>query len=103
MNTSTHRLVVLIVGLALILSLVGIAVLAVLGTDTPKVLELAASSALTGLLGLVASPKQDGTVRIDQPPGDPIPVRDAGHSTFEVIAISALVSVVVLVVFLLIR
>lgn len=92
MNASTHRLVVLIVGALALLALAGIIACAVLEKDAPKVLELATTSALTGLLGLVASPRPE-TVRIDQPAGDPVPVTpvDGGFTVIQWLVIVALV------------
>lgn len=48
------RLVILVLGVALLLCIVSIAVLAALSVNSPQVLDLVASGCVTGLVGILA-------------------------------------------------
>jgi hypothetical protein len=69
--------VVLFLGASLLLTLLGIAVLAGLDKSVPGILENIAVGCLTGLAGLLAKgPADTQEVTVRQPAGQPVPVED---------------------------
>lgn len=60
MTPRTILVAMLLVGSTLILSVVGIIALAILDHPTPDVLQNIAVGSLTGLVGLLVTPSQDG-------------------------------------------
>jgi hypothetical protein len=78
----TFQTVILVLGAALILSLLSIAVLAGLDKNAPSILDNLAVGSLTGLAGLLArGPGGDEPqpVNVVNEPNDPVPV-DAGYA-----------------------
>jgi hypothetical protein len=75
MTSDAYKAVVLFAGAALLLLIGGAIVLLSLEKTVPDWFQALALADLTGLLGLVASPKQAG-VQINQPPDQPVPVQE---------------------------
>lgn len=84
-DRNVFRAVVLFLGGTLVVTVVGIAVLAGLDKAVPGILENVAVGCLTGLAGLLARGPSDEPqdVRVVQPHGQPVPVEDAGYSPVE--------------------
>lgn len=61
MSVSTWRLVVIFVGLCLLLDVGGIILLTAEHINSPQIMDVIAGSALTGLVGLLANPREDNT------------------------------------------
>lgn len=61
MNTSAWRLVVIFVGLSLLLDVGGIILLTLHHINSPQIMDVIAGSALTGLVGLLANPREGNT------------------------------------------
>ena len=57
-NISILKMVVVIVGLVMVLSLVGVVILLVVGKSVPDLFQIVIVSGLTGLLGLLAPSKE---------------------------------------------
>jgi len=89
-KVETHKAAVMFAGSALMVLIVGAILLLALDKTVPDWFQALALADLTGLLGLLGSPRQE-TVRIDQPDGDPVPVRDAGYTVIQWLMILALV------------
>ena len=77
MKVETHRLAVLFAGTALMLLIGGAILLLALDKPVPDWFQALALADLTGLLGLLGSPKQD-SVTIDNNPNNPVPVKEEG-------------------------
>lgn len=77
-DPSTYRLVVGAVAGALVLCIIGIVVLAVLELAIPDILENATVGSLTGLVGLLASPRPPAQVEVVNDDDQPVPVTEGG-------------------------
>jgi hypothetical protein len=75
MPNDAHKAVVLFAGAALILLITGAILLLALDKAVPDWFQALALADLTGLLGLIASPKPSG-VQINQPADQPVPVQE---------------------------
>jgi hypothetical protein len=75
MPNDAHKAVVLFAGAALILLITGAILLLALDKTVPDWFQALALADLTGLLGLIASPKPSG-VQINQPADQPVPVQE---------------------------
>jgi hypothetical protein len=75
MPNDAHKAVVLFAGAALILLITGAILLLALDKTVPDWFQALALADLTGLLGLIASPKPTG-VQINQPADQPVPVQE---------------------------
>lgn len=95
-DRSTHRIAVTAVAVVLGMCVLGIIVLAVLERAIPDILENVTVGSLTGLVGLLATPKQEPVQVVDHD-GTPLRVRDAGFAAFEFV-LGAAVAVVVLAI-----
>ena len=76
MPVSTYKAAVLFAGTALLLLICGAILLLALDKAVPDWVQALALADLTGLLGLLASPKPEGVVRLDQPADQPVPTRE---------------------------
>jgi hypothetical protein len=75
MPNDAYKSVVLFAGAALLMLIGGAVLLLALEKAVPDWFQALALADLTGLLGLVASPKPSG-VQINQPADQPVPVQE---------------------------
>lgn len=68
MSTSTTRIAVIVLGLVLLLTVIGVIALALNHQDVPDLLKTLAVGDLTGLLGLLVPSDRGGAIR---PPTQP--------------------------------
>jgi hypothetical protein len=76
MTNDTYKAAILFAGTALLMLIGGAILLLALDKTVPDWFQALALADLTGLLGLVASPKQTGVVQLDQPADQPVPTRE---------------------------
>jgi hypothetical protein len=75
-TNDTYKAAILFAGAALLMLIGGAILLLALDKSVPDWFQALALADLTGLLGLVASPKQTGVVQLDQPADQPVPTRE---------------------------
>ena len=101
-DRGTFRIIAVAVAGVLVLCVVGIVVLTLGDKAVPDILENVTVGALTGLVGLLASPKGGDApqeVQVVNHPAEPVPVRERGASDVAVVVAALILAVALVLVF----
>lgn len=100
MTPKQYQSAVYFIGAVLILCVGGIIAITLMTDDSiPDVLQNVAVGSLTGLVGLLVTPRDSAPqqVTVVNRGNDPIPVDDAGHVSWDTLAVALVLAVLVTV------
>lgn len=101
-DRATFRVIAISVAGVLLVCVAGIITLSLFDKAIPDILENVTVGALTGLVGLLASPKGGDApqeVEVVNAAGDPVPVKERGASDLAVVIAALVLAVALVVVF----